>query len=76
MLPLSSLSYEEDCIDREGICVLPEFLDGPAKQWFRHHVLHFNKARQHWTFKDVIFKLYNQFVSTSTMQDAQEAFYL
>lgn len=51
--------YEGDCMDKEQIFILPEFLDGPAKRWFCHHVLYFNRARQHWTFKDVILKLYN-----------------
>ncbi|KAG6871881.1 hypothetical protein C0992_010205, partial [Termitomyces sp. T32_za158] len=71
---LAACQYGGDRLDRERVFVLPEFLEGAAKNWFRHHVLHYNRARQQWTFKDVILELYNRFVSASTMQDAREAF--
>ncbi|KAG6896336.1 hypothetical protein C0992_008924 [Termitomyces sp. T32_za158] len=71
---LATCQYGGDQLDRERVFVLPEFLEGPAKNWFRHHVLHYKHARQQWMFKDVILELYNQFVSASTMQDAWEAF--
>ncbi|KAG6887000.1 hypothetical protein C0992_001225 [Termitomyces sp. T32_za158] len=71
---LVACQYGGDQLDRERVFVLPEFLEGSAKNWFRHHVLHYNRARQQWTFKDVILELYNRFVSASTMQDASKAF--
>ncbi|KAG6895554.1 hypothetical protein C0992_000656 [Termitomyces sp. T32_za158] len=71
---LAACQYGGDWLDREQVFILPEFPEGPAKNWFRHHVLYYNCARQQWMFKDVILELYNQFVSASTMQEAWEVF--
>ncbi|KAG6886970.1 hypothetical protein C0992_001383 [Termitomyces sp. T32_za158] len=71
---LAACQYGGDWLDRERVFVLPEFLEGVAKNWSRHHVLHYNCAQQQWTFKNVILELYNQFVSALTMQDAWEVF--
>ncbi|KAG6895632.1 hypothetical protein C0992_000285 [Termitomyces sp. T32_za158] len=48
--------------------VLHEFIDGEVQNWFRRHVLHTNRDKHDWTFKD------NQFVNAATMQEACEAF--
>lgn len=60
--------------DRERVLVLMEYLTGEAKKWYTRHVLHVNRARQDWTFEDVIVGLYDRFVHPSTMQDAREDF--
>ncbi|KAG6879120.1 hypothetical protein C0995_007383 [Termitomyces sp. Mi166 len=58
----------------EHIFVLHEFIDGEARNWFHHHVLHTNRDKQDWTFKEVLIGLYNCFVNAATMQEAREAF--
>ncbi|KAG6870822.1 hypothetical protein C0995_010344, partial [Termitomyces sp. Mi166 len=61
-------------MDQERIFVLHEFIDGEARNWFRRHVLHTNRDKQDWTFKEVLIRLYNCFINTATMQEAREAF--
>ncbi|KAG6885926.1 hypothetical protein C0995_008920, partial [Termitomyces sp. Mi166 len=61
-------------MDQECIFVLHEFIDGEAWNWFRRHVLHINRDKQDWTFKEVLIGLYNRFVNVATMQEACEAF--
>ncbi|KAG6885834.1 hypothetical protein C0995_009023, partial [Termitomyces sp. Mi166 len=61
-------------MDQEHIFVLHEFIDGEVWNWFCHHVLHTNRDKQDWTFKEVLIGLYNRFVNVATMQEAREAF--
>ncbi|KAG6870083.1 hypothetical protein C0995_015323, partial [Termitomyces sp. Mi166 len=61
-------------MDQERIFALHEFNNGEAWNWFRHHVLHTNRDKQDWTFKEVLIRLYNCFVNAATMQEAREAF--
>ncbi|KAG6867641.1 hypothetical protein C0995_004727, partial [Termitomyces sp. Mi166 len=61
-------------MDQERIFVLHKFIDGEAQNWFRRHVLHTNRDKQDWTFKEVLIGLYNHFVNAATMQEAHEAF--
>ncbi|KAG6869806.1 hypothetical protein C0995_000389, partial [Termitomyces sp. Mi166 len=60
-------------MDQECIFV-HEFIDEEAQNWFHRHVLHTNRDKQDWTFKEVLIRLYNHFVNAATMQEAQEAF--
>ncbi|KAG6859297.1 hypothetical protein C0995_009906 [Termitomyces sp. Mi166 len=71
---LAACCYGGDDMDQERIFALHEFIDGEAWNWFRCHVLHTNKDKQDWTFKEVLIRLYNCFVNVATMQEAQEAF--
>ncbi|KAG6864009.1 hypothetical protein C0993_009658 [Termitomyces sp. T159_Od127] len=66
--------YGGDDMDQEHIFVLHEFMDGEARNWFRRHVLHTNRDKSYWTFKEVLIGLYNRFVNAATMQEAHEAF--
>ncbi|KAG6858576.1 hypothetical protein C0995_015579, partial [Termitomyces sp. Mi166 len=61
-------------MDQERIFVLHKFIDGEAWNWFHHHVLHTNRDKQDWIFKEVLIGLYNRFVNAATMQEAHEAF--
>ncbi|KAG6888573.1 hypothetical protein C0992_008152 [Termitomyces sp. T32_za158] len=61
-------------MDQECIFVLHEFIDGEVRNWFRQHVLHTNRDKHDWTFKEVLIGLYNRFVNAATMQEAREAF--
>ncbi|KAG6855655.1 hypothetical protein C0995_005964, partial [Termitomyces sp. Mi166 len=61
-------------MDQERIFALHEFINGKARNWFCHHVLHTNQDKQDWTFKEVLIRLYNRFVNAATMQEAHEAF--
>ncbi|KAG5332754.1 hypothetical protein C0989_006558 [Termitomyces sp. Mn162] len=49
-------------------------MDGEAWNWFCRHVLHTNRDKPYWTFKEVLIGLYNRFVNAATMQVAREAF--
>ncbi|KAG6881159.1 hypothetical protein C0992_001668, partial [Termitomyces sp. T32_za158] len=49
-------------------------MDGEVQNWFRRHVLHTNRDKSYWTFKEVLIGLYNRFVNAATMQEACEAF--
>ncbi|KAG6870067.1 hypothetical protein C0995_015415, partial [Termitomyces sp. Mi166 len=71
---LAACCYGGDNMDYERIFVLHEFIDGEAWNWFRCHVLHTNRDKQDWTFKEVLIGLYNCFMNAATMQEAQEAF--
>ncbi|KAG6883802.1 hypothetical protein C0995_011505 [Termitomyces sp. Mi166 len=66
--------YGGDNMDQERIFVLHEFINEEAWNWFHHHVLHTNRDKQDWTFKEVLIGLYNRFMNMATMQEAQEAF--
>ncbi|KAG6840402.1 hypothetical protein H0H93_004663, partial [Arthromyces matolae] len=66
--------YGGDRLEQERLLVLPEFLSGEARRWFRRYVRSWNRAQQHWTFKTAILGLYDRFVNPSTMQDARDAF--
>ncbi|KAG6895241.1 hypothetical protein C0992_002410 [Termitomyces sp. T32_za158] len=71
---LAACCYGGDDMDQERIFVLHEFMDGEARNWFRRHVLHTNRDKLYWTFKEVLIGLYNRFVNAATMQEAHEAF--
>ncbi|KAG6893490.1 hypothetical protein C0992_009771, partial [Termitomyces sp. T32_za158] len=71
---LAACCYGGDDMDQEHIFVLHEFMDGEAWNWFCRHVLHTNRDKSHWTFKEVLIGLYNCFVNAATMQEAREAF--
>ncbi|KAG6883528.1 hypothetical protein C0995_009379 [Termitomyces sp. Mi166 len=71
---LAACCYGGDNMDQERIFALHEFIDGEAQNWFRCHVLHTNRDKQDWTFKEVLIRLYNRFVNVATMQEAREAF--
>ncbi|KAG6898330.1 hypothetical protein C0995_009814 [Termitomyces sp. Mi166 len=71
---LAACCYGGDDMDQEHIFVLHEFINGEARNWFCHHVLHTNWDKQDWTFKEVLIRLYNRFVNVATMQEACEAF--
>ncbi|KAG6882922.1 hypothetical protein C0992_010270, partial [Termitomyces sp. T32_za158] len=71
---LAACCYGGDDMDQERIFVLHEFIDGDARNWFRRHVLHTNRDKHDWTFKEVLIGLYNRFVNAATMQEAREAF--
>ncbi|KAG6858958.1 hypothetical protein C0995_012652 [Termitomyces sp. Mi166 len=71
---LAVCCYGGDDIDQERIFVLHEFIDGEVWNWFCRHVLHTNRDKHDWTFKEVLIKLYNHFVNAATMQEAHEAF--
>ncbi|KAG6893585.1 hypothetical protein C0992_009426 [Termitomyces sp. T32_za158] len=71
---LAACCYGGDDMDQERIFVLHEFMDGEARNWFRRHVLHTNRDKSYWTFKEVLIGLYNRFVNAATMQEAREAF--
>ncbi|KAG6880558.1 hypothetical protein C0995_005994, partial [Termitomyces sp. Mi166 len=58
---LAACCYGGDDMDQERIFALHEFIDGEAWNWFRHHVLHTNRDKQDWTFKEVLIGLYNHF---------------
>ncbi|KAG6858786.1 hypothetical protein C0995_013921 [Termitomyces sp. Mi166 len=61
-------------MDQERIFALHEFINGEVQNWFRCHVLHTNRDKQDWTFKEVLIGLYNHFVNVAMMQEAREAF--
>ncbi|KAG6894035.1 hypothetical protein C0995_015250 [Termitomyces sp. Mi166 len=67
---LAACCYGGDDMDQERIFALHEFINGEARNWFRCHILHTNKNKQDWTFKEVLIGLYNRFVNTATMQEA------
>ncbi|KAG6893556.1 hypothetical protein C0992_009527, partial [Termitomyces sp. T32_za158] len=71
---LAACCYGGDDMDQERIFMLHEFIDGKAWNWFRRHVLHTNRDKHDWTFKEVLIGLYNRFVNVATMQEACEAF--
>ncbi|KAG6863548.1 hypothetical protein C0993_011134 [Termitomyces sp. T159_Od127] len=71
---LAACCYGGDDMDQERIFVLHEFMDGEARNWFRRHVLHMNRDKSYWTFKEVLIGLYNRFVNAAMMQEAREAF--
>ncbi|KAG6874674.1 hypothetical protein C0992_007007 [Termitomyces sp. T32_za158] len=71
---LAACCYGGDDMDQERIFVLHEFIDGEAQNWFHQHVLHTNRDKHDWTFKEVLIGLYNCFVNAATMQEACEAF--
>ncbi|KAG6881087.1 hypothetical protein C0993_002895 [Termitomyces sp. T159_Od127] len=71
---LAACCYGGDDMDQECIFVLHEFMDGEARNWFCRHVLHTNRDKLYWTFKEVLIGLYNRFVNAVTMQEAHEAF--
>ncbi|KAG6849561.1 hypothetical protein H0H93_007406 [Arthromyces matolae] len=71
---LAGSMYGGDRLEQERLLVLPEFLSGEARRWFRRYVRSWNRAQQHWTFKTAILGLYDRFVNPSTMQDARDAF--
>ncbi|KAG6880626.1 hypothetical protein C0995_005369, partial [Termitomyces sp. Mi166 len=71
---LAACCYGGDDMDQERIFALHEFINGEAQNWFHHHVLHTNRDKQDWTFKEVLIGLYNCFVNAATMQEAREAF--
>ncbi|KAG6881824.1 hypothetical protein C0992_013385, partial [Termitomyces sp. T32_za158] len=71
---LAACCYGGDDMDQERIFVLHEFMDGEAQNWFHRHVLHTNRDKSYWTFKEVLIGLYNCFVNAATMQEAREAF--
>ncbi|KAG6871151.1 hypothetical protein C0992_011612, partial [Termitomyces sp. T32_za158] len=71
---LAVCCYSGDDMDQERIFVLHKFMDGEARNWFRRHVLHTNRDKSYWTFKEVLIGLYNRFVNAATMQEACEAF--
>ncbi|KAG6894556.1 hypothetical protein C0992_005613 [Termitomyces sp. T32_za158] len=71
---LAACCYGGNDMDQERIFVLHEFMDGEARNWFRRHVLHTNRDKLYWTFKEVLIGLYNRFVNAATMQEAREAF--
>ncbi|KAG5334216.1 hypothetical protein C0989_003952 [Termitomyces sp. Mn162] len=71
---LAACCYGGDDMDQECIFVLHEFMDGEAWNWFRRHVLHTNRDKLYWTFKEVLIGLYNRFVNAAMMQEAREAF--
>ncbi|KAG6894576.1 hypothetical protein C0993_011201, partial [Termitomyces sp. T159_Od127] len=72
--PQAACCYGGDDMDQERIFVLHEFMDGEVWNWFRRHVLHTNRDKSYWTFKEVLIGLYNRFVNAATMQEAHEAF--
>ncbi|KAG6877471.1 hypothetical protein C0992_009899, partial [Termitomyces sp. T32_za158] len=49
-------------------------MDEEGQNWFCRHVLHTNRDKLYWTFKEVLIGLYNHFVNAATMQEACEAF--
>ncbi|KAG6863352.1 hypothetical protein C0993_011874, partial [Termitomyces sp. T159_Od127] len=71
---LAACCYGGDDMDQERIFVLHEFMDGEVRNWFRRHVLHTNRDKPYWTFKEVLIGLYNCFVNAAMMQEAREAF--
>ncbi|KAG6871124.1 hypothetical protein C0995_007994 [Termitomyces sp. Mi166 len=71
---LAACCYGGNDMDQKCIFVLHEFIDGEAQNWFCRHILHTNRDKQDWTFKEVLIGLYNHFVNAATMQEAQEAF--
>ncbi|KNZ72395.1 hypothetical protein J132_03487 [Termitomyces sp. J132] len=59
-----------------SICVFyagAQYATGALK-WYLQYVIHVNRAQSHWKFKDVILRLYDQFVQPLTMQDACNMF--
>ncbi|KAG6896895.1 hypothetical protein C0995_010958 [Termitomyces sp. Mi166 len=54
---LAACCYGGDNMDQERIFALHEFIDGEAWNWFRCHVLHTNRDKQDWTFKEVLIEL-------------------
>ncbi|KAG6882885.1 hypothetical protein C0995_013534 [Termitomyces sp. Mi166 len=71
---LAASCYGGDDMDQERIFALHEFIDGEVQNWFHRHVLHTNRDKQDWTFKEVLIGLYNRFMNAATMQEAREAF--
>ncbi|KAG6898668.1 hypothetical protein C0995_008888 [Termitomyces sp. Mi166 len=67
---LAACCYGGDDMDQERIFALHEFINGEAWNWFHRHVLHTNRDKQDWTFKEVLIRLYNRFVNVATMQEA------
>jgi len=63
----------EDC-DKERVLSTLEFLNGEARKWYHHHVINVHCAHLHWTFEEVIMRLYDWFVQPLTMQDACKEF--
>ncbi|KAF5376109.1 hypothetical protein D9615_007779 [Tricholomella constricta] len=72
MLAVSQFGGAE--CDQERVLITSAFLNGEAWKWYNRHVIHVNREKQSWTFKDVILGLYDQFVLPSTMQDARNDF--
>ena len=68
-----SMYNGEDC-DKERVLSTFEFLDGEARKWYHHHVVNVHRTHLRWTFEEVIMGLYDQFVQSSTMQDACKKF--
>ncbi|KAG6842789.1 hypothetical protein H0H93_003394 [Arthromyces matolae] len=53
---LAAAMYGGERLERERLLVLPEFLTGEARKWFRRHVRSYNRAQQFWTFKSAVFR--------------------
>src|SRR5215470_14353772 len=53
---------------------MDQYLQGPAHHWYHDNVIAIIYKVQHWSFEDIIEGLFNCFVLTATMNDAQEAF--
>ncbi|KAG6858753.1 hypothetical protein C0995_014135, partial [Termitomyces sp. Mi166 len=71
---LAACCYGGKDMDQEHIFALHEFINEESQNWFHRHVLHTNRDKQDWTFKEVLIRLYNRFMNVATMQEAQEAF--
>ena len=71
---LQATQYGGDDRDQECMLCVSEFLSGEAKKWYSCHIIHVNWTQLHWTFKDVIIGLYDQFMHPTMMQDACEAY--
>ena len=71
-LVLQRLGGNKPETDRVRVMLLMDSLDGAAYKWMLRHVTHVNQEIEHWTFKDVVHRLYDRFIHLSSMQDAQE----
>ena len=71
-LALQRLGGNKPETDRVQVMLLMDSLDGAAYKWMLRHVTHVNQEIEHWTFKDVVHRLYDRFIHLSSMQDAQE----
>src|SRR6201999_892645 len=54
--------------------IIPMFLEGEALAWFNEEVDGINSRPYHWTFKEIITSLYNQFIRDTVIQEADLAF--
>lgn len=69
---MRSLAGQGPAIDRLRILSLQYHLAGEAKEMVRNHILSINRSKYDWTFKDVIFALYDWFVKPTSMHEAHE----